>query len=122
MDPISPLRTTYCLSEHALPDSVARKVQADSEKIRKTVNPKSKKPRLKCPWAAGDTAAPGGIESDPNLRQIPIAVMTTSKSTQGEFVFHQTPGFQGWPDALRGGPLPLRFEIVDLPRQEELRK
>ena len=121
MDPISPLRTTYCLSEHALPDSVARKVQADSEKIRKTVNPKSKKPRLKCPWAAGDTAAPGGIESDPNLRQIPIAVMTTSKSTQGEFVHQQARDFEGLIDVMKELGR-YWFEIVDRPRQEERRK
>ena len=67
------------------------------------------------------------IKSDPNLRQIPVVVMTTSKAE--EDIFHSYDSgassyiskamtFEGLIAVMKGLGR-YWFEIVDLPRQEE---
>jgi len=67
------------------------------------------------------------IKSDPNLRQIPVVVMTTSKAE--EDIFHSYDSgassfiskpvtFEGLIDVMKGLGK-YWFEIIDLPRQHE---
>lgn len=67
------------------------------------------------------------IKSDPNLRQIPVVVMTTSKAH--EDIFHSYDSgassfvskpvtFEGLIDVMKGLGR-YWFEIIDLPQQEE---
>ncbi|MDT5122166.1 MAG: hypothetical protein QOC96_1648 [Acidobacteriota bacterium] len=68
------------------------------------------------------------IKSDLNLRQIPVVVMTTSKAHEDIFISYDSGAssfiskpvtFEGLIDVMKGLGR-YWFEIIDLPRQEEM--